>query len=244
MHDFVGLQPFAKDPELTSDCASSRRVIAGDHDRLDTRCPRRSHGFDGFGTRRIGETNQSAELEPRLVGPLADRDSEHAKAARGHLRVFRERVLRHPSTQLDHDLDRALEIEHAVRPKHRGALALRVEGVDADAWPLSFDVGAPNSALCCARQDGYFGRVSDALLRGFIVELGVAARRRCVDEPSLVGRPQLADRHHAGRQSSGLVGADDGRTAQRLDGRKTTDEDVPLRDALHADRERDGHDRR
>ena len=75
-------------------------------------------------------------------------------------------------------------------------------------------------------------------------ELGVAAgggaaRISRADRP-----PQLAHRHDAGGQRAGLVGADDRRAAERLDRRQPPHEHVARRHPLHADRQRDRHDRR
>lgn len=56
--------------------------------------------------------------------------------------------------------------------------------------------------------------------------------------------PELSHAHDAGRESSGLVGADDARTAQGLDRRKATDQHVTGGHPLHAHGERNRHDGR
>ena len=58
------------------------------------------------------------------------------------------------------------------------------------------------------------------------------------------GDIELLHRHFILGQRAGLVGANHAGAAERFHGRQTADQGVPLDHPLHADRQRDGHDRR
>ena len=64
------------------------------------------------------------------------------------------------------------------------------------------------------------------------------------DGERLAARPQLAYGHRVLGQRPGLVGADDGRAAERLDRRQLADDRAPFRHARDADRQGHRHRRR
>ena len=111
------------------------------------------------------------------------------------------------------------------------------------ARALALDRPPVDAALGGGRQQRELGRISRAGASA-LAQLRVAARGGRREQRVVVAPPQLAHRHHAGRQRPGLVGADDRRAAERLDRRQPADEHVARRHALDADRERDRDDRR
>jgi hypothetical protein len=216
-------------------------VVAGNHDRCDASGSCGSNGFNRFRARRIRDSDEPDQPRPLLLSGIRDGNSEDAESARGHLGVGFEGGLGASAAQRQNRLDGPLDVDMAVGALDRHQFLHRVERALRDARVLPFDVFPLDPSLPRRRKDREFGWVPSA--RATIPpELGVGTRSGREEQMSVVAAPELADAHDAGRQSSGLVGADDGRTAQGLDRRKATDQHVTGGHPLHAHGERNRHD--
>ena len=92
MDDLGGIVGGRQDAQLAADRLRRRPVVSGDHDRPDARGPCESDGRDGLGARRIGDADESQQLEVRLSRTLPHGDRQDAEALPRHVRVgFRRR---------------------------------------------------------------------------------------------------------------------------------------------------------
>ena len=195
--------------------------------------------------RRIGDADQAEQRQVASSAPVPDRDREHAQPARRQLRGRLARARRRrPTQRADDDLDRALDVEHAVGARIDIRLRSESNGVTVDARAArarSRRGGCPRSAAS-ARIASSVG--SPMPPRSSAPSSASQHAAAASSSARVIGAPQLAHGHHAGRQRPGLVGADHGRAAERLDRRQLAHQRVARRHAPHADRERDRDDRR
>ena len=189
------------------------------------------------------------------------RDAQHAQAVGGHRvdgsRQRRARRRRRAGTdrrslparpwrRRGSRADRRPPARRASSPADRAAARRRAPASSADA-------GTRASVSCCARQvwnafsigSNGSGALASRPNSPSVVELRRHCRAVLRAEDVAVRQPQLGDRHAVLGQRAGLVGAQHGGRAQRLDRGGAPRQHARPRDAPRAHRHEDGqHDRK
>ncbi len=237
-------------------------MVAGDHHRHDARRAAFGHGLARLGSRWVDEAHQAEQDHAgfdlsgvglhRRAGPVAPghRQYPHALGCELH-----RHLLRRPpkgfvgfDAQRQHGLGCALgerEPSARVGVQRAHALARRIEGPLVQPRMRPGHGNRIDARLLCTLRQGRFGGVASPLAAR--VERRVVAQQAGAPElairlpaPCLV-RPRL---HRVGRQRAGLVRADVGDRAQRLDRRQPPHQRVDLHHPACAERQQDGHDGR
>ena len=172
-----------------------------------------------------------------------------------------------PVAHGDHPLGRALDEDGPVRVQRGHEAAARVERRRVHARAGGAGLGGVQPRLHRQRHQRALHRVAfgapalrPLAQRGVVAQKPRLDQRRArravgavdralggvadaLDRALAVGAQQVARDHLVAGQRAGLVGADHRDGAQRLDRGQPADQRVARRHALHADRQRDGHDR-
>ena len=248
-------------------------MVAGQHDHADAGSPGLRHGIGDPVAQRIGEPHQAQPGEGEalhgggqgggIVVPRGSGDGQHAQAPASH----RLDVCEHRGTlcgggmaEVGHGFRRALAgHEHAVAALpgvgHRGAGGRqRVFAQQHLRW-RAIRGGGRVQCRGGLVQGAVHGvdRIRAARQHARVEQRAQVGRQRRLHAAALCAGHQLGDRHAVAGEGAGLVGAQHGDRAQRLDRRGAPDQGLVPRHPPRAQREehrehhreffRDGGDR-
>ena len=144
-------------------------MVARDHDRSDTRCPRRGHGVSRLGSWRVGHRDQPQEREARLGSTQIDGQLVKAALGQGQHAVALGRVAigggprTLPRLVVDGIAERREGLDAALHRDPQSALivvdgrhppTIGVEGDLRDARPSSLEARAIDAKLARQSQEG------------------------------------------------------------------------------------------
>ena len=230
-------------------------MVAGDHHRHDAGGEALGDGSARLGTRRIDEPDQPEQvqlavdvLDRQVAVRAARREREHAQPLGGHrIRAKVPRPGVDADAQRQHGLWRPLyRHEHIPAAIVHGGhpLAVGVERQLRDArqrLPQHFDVDAARVRVIDQRDLGGVAQPAAAgVARRIVVQREHLER---VAAGLLAGRLEALQPQAVLRQRSGLVAADHGDRAERLDAGQSAYQRVLARHAMRTEGESDRHDR-
>jgi hypothetical protein len=246
--------------DLAGDREAGVRVVAGDHDDPDARRAAAGDGLRHLGPGRVVEADQPGGKGENAQTPTRHLVLRRQQAGAGGWIEWRDAgVELDEAAAGEHRLESALAVEHAALRRladHRHALAVGVERNLVNALAAGKIAGeiAADLGQCDLH------RIATQAVPALLIDLLQVVAKRGIDEQRTVivyhmrplrqigawheraADPQLLHRHPVLRQRAGLVAADHGRRAERLDRRQVAYQCVAPGHSLggHGQRQGDG----
>ena len=247
-------------------------MVAGNHNRLDACTTANGYSILGLGTRRIDhahQTHKGQAIFQHLRGGIFRHGVDHLIGHRQHTQCIGAHFLRHALGRFNiagnaargHHIEGTLHDHHEltvdiVDGGHQ--LAVRVKGDLCQAGILGVQIILLKAILMRSHHNGGFGGIADVLLTVIGIDHGaVTAQGAVVEQLTNSLRIGAADQfnlatvhvclgqgHAVLGQSTGLIRANNGSTAQGLHRRQTANQRISLDHALHANGQNDGNDGR